>query len=328
MKELDKDVSTNEELGQFLKEIDNTRFSRIKSNTLNDESWVLADTVKTSLLMKLDKNPEKARDVFFKIFQGIPTGLDIVFVLELVKENQNVLQCFSKSLNKEILIEKEFVKPFLMGKDVKRYERPYLKNWIIFPYTINENKPSLLEEKDLRTQFPLGWRYLEENRDLLIKREDGRFSERWWQYSRPQNLLEFEKPKILTPEIANKGEMTIDENGYYYHTTKVYSLSLKPNLPESITYFLGVLNSKMLFFFLSATGYVLRGGYFTFKTDYLNPFPIRRIDFNKELDVFLYEQVLKLVTNIIHLKSEKKDTSLFENKIDELVFHLYGLTEQ
>ena len=37
----------------------------------------------------------------------------------------------------------------------------------------------------------------------LEKRENGRFKGTWWQYSRPQNLNEFDTLKIMTPEIAN-----------------------------------------------------------------------------------------------------------------------------
>jgi len=41
-----------------------------------------------------------------------------------------------------------------------------------------------------------------------------------------------------------------------------------------LKYLLAVLNSKVLWFFLQATGGVLRGGYYRFKTKHLEPFPI------------------------------------------------------
>jgi spore coat polysaccharide biosynthesis predicted glycosyltransferase SpsG len=71
----------------------------------------------------------------------------------------------------------------------------------------------------------------------------------------------------------------------------------------------------------------LRGGYFTFKTDYLNPFPIKRIDFNNKAEKIMHDNIVKLVSEIITERNNKKTTAILENKIDALVFRLYGLTE-
>ena len=45
-------------------------------------------------------------------------------------------------------------------------------------------------------------------------------------------------------------------------------------------YYLGILNSKVLWFFLKNTGTELSGGYFRFKTNYLKPFPLPDISPN------------------------------------------------
>ena len=49
---------------------------------------------------------------------------------------------------------------------------------------------------------------------------------------------------------------------------------MKNQFKESYKFWLGLCNSKLFWFYLQNTGYVLRGGYFTFKTDYVNPFPV------------------------------------------------------
>jgi adenine-specific DNA-methyltransferase len=329
-KELDRDVTTNDELGHFLKDIDNSNFSRINFKSLNEESWVLTDKIKATILSKLNSQQETLKNVFEKIFQGIATSSDRIYVLKIIEERNDTYYCYSSSLDSELVIEKGLVKPFLMGKDVKRYDLPDVKHVVIFPYDISDKEnPKLMSLEYIKMNFPHGYKYLLANQKELEARENGKMKhERFYAYIYPKNLTDFANKKILTAEIANKGEMTIDEDGYYYHTTKVYSLALKKNLPEDISYFLGVLNSKILFFFLSSTGYVLRGGYFTFKTDYLNPFPIRRIDFLKTNDKELHDQLVKLVYKTINLKSEQKTTTLFENKIEAIVFHLYGLNEQ
>ena len=45
-------------------------------------------------------------------------------------------------------------------------------------------------------------------------------------------------------------------------------------------YYLAILNSKIMWFFLKNTGTELGGGYFRFKTNYLKPFPLPGISNN------------------------------------------------
>ena len=88
-----------------------------------------------------------------------------------------------------------------------------------------------------------------------------------------------------------------------------------------------MLNSKLLWFFLNSTGYVLRGGYFTFKTEYLKPFPVKRIDFKSKTEKFFYDKIIENVNSILDFKETGKDTFRIEAEIDAIVFILYGFTE-
>ncbi|MFO7446747.1 MAG: hypothetical protein R6W90_10290 [Ignavibacteriaceae bacterium] len=87
------------------------------------------------------------------------------------------------------------------------------------------------------------------------------------------------------------------------------------------------------------TGYVLRGGYFVFKTNYLNPFPLPDIHSNDHKEVL--KLISDLVINVINLKrfieaaeTPQEKTALqrqikaADRQIDQLVYQLYGLTEE
>jgi adenine-specific DNA-methyltransferase len=292
-----------------------------------DQKWSFASEEKQRILEKLQTSNQKIGDITRKIFQGIPTGADKVFVLQFIsQESPGELRCYSHALEKEIVIERDFVKPFLMGKDVKRYTLPSASNYVLFPYKTVANKSILYEALEIESLFPLVWSYLLEIKENLIKRENNRFEKTWWQYSRPQNLNEFETIKILTPDIANQGNFTID-HGSNYHTTTVYSFAFKEReIPERTEYWLGLFNSKLMWFFLQSTGNVLRGGYFRFKTDYLKPFPVKRIDFSNKREVLLYDMIISNVQQTLDYKQRVIDTTALENRIDELVFKLYDLT--
>jgi hypothetical protein len=110
---------------------------------------------------------------------------------------------------------------------------------------------------------------------------------------------------------------------------------------EHQKYWLGVLNSKILWWFLANTGYVLRGGYFVFKTNYLRPFPIRLIDFTNATDKAIHDRVVQLVEYTIQLHQQlgtartdheqtalQRQISAVDRQIDQLVYQLYGLTAE
>jgi hypothetical protein len=85
----------------------------------------------------------------------------------------------------------------------------------------------------------------------------------------------------------------------------------------------------------------LRGGYFTFKTEYLKPFPICTIDFSNSEEVAQHDKLVALVENMLELKRKyhemrmEQDKEIYERQIkmvdaqiDGLVYDLYELTEE
>ena len=134
--------------------------------------------------------------------------------------------------------------------------------------------------------------------------------------------------------------MTLSPPGIY-HNTKVYSILPSVTRPEQRSYWLGLLNSKILWWFLSNTGYVLRGGYFVFKTNYLKPFPIRTINLDNSSDTTRHDRMIDLVDQMLKLHKQLADAEVPQAKIllqrqieatdrqiDELVYELYGLTDE
>lgn len=299
--------------------------------------WNFTDNAKQALLDKLNAMPLKLKDITRKIFQGIATSADKIYVLKIIEELENTYRCFSIALDKEIEIEKGLVKPFLMGKDVKRYENMKPKNVVIFPYLIGETKGILMGKEYIQANFPLGWEYIMDNKKQLEDRERGRMKvDGFYAYIYPKNLTDFANPKLITPEISLGCNMTLDEFGILYHTTKVYSFVFKEQIQTDSKYFLGIFNSKLLWYFLKSTGYVLRGGYFTFKTQYLQPFPIPA---NPSPEA--QTQLVKLVETMLQLNKDLQVATLPEQKeqlqarisytdkkIDQLVYQLYELTEE
>lgn len=297
-----------------------------------DYKWNFNNPETQKILDLINEHKDTLNDITRKIFQGIATSADKVFVLEKKKDCGDKLLLYSNEMDEKVEIEKGILKPFLVGKDVRRYKEPNPKNYIIFPYKVTAKNFDLYDHEFIRENFPKCWDYLLRNKSVLEQRESGRFKKTWWQFSRPQNMTEFTKEKIMTRDIASSCEFTLDNN-QNYHTTTIYSFIFKEGVKEGREYWLGLLNSKVLWFFLQATGNVLRGNYFRFKTKYLYPFPVPRIDFDNKLDLYSYNSIQTLVSYILHLNSIEEQVNAhvpnshisekLEDVIDALVMELY-----
>jgi hypothetical protein len=292
--------------------------------------WDFTIGASNLVLKRITQHPTKLENITRKIFVGLQTSADKIYVLEIISENENSYLCFSKQLKEEIEIEKGLVKPFLMGKDVHRYEPVSAKNVVIFPYQTVMGKAELMTQSYIREKYPMGWQYLKRNEHALAEREHGKMrGQQFYAYIYPKNLTEFDAVKIMTPEIALGCQMTLDDRGIFYHTTKVYSFVFKESVKLPLKYLLGLLNSKVLWFFLSSTGYVLRGGYYTFKTDYLKPFPIAESKPEQEqavatlVDYVLYLKTLPEPINREEAAHQRLMTAYFEQLIDALIYEIY-----
>ena len=224
-----------------------------------------------------------------------------------------------KALNKAFLK----VKPGQARRFSENLEEEY---YVIFPYELIDGIAHPYSESELKEKFPNCFKYLIQNQNILRSREKGRFDneKEWFLFSRKQGINNVEQQKIVYPGITNYPNMILD-SGRLYHSAGCYSFVLKTPDESLYTKYLGILNSKLLWFFIKATGNVLRGGYYRFKTNYLKPFPIPG-NISKKSS----ESLRVKVTQILALKKEdpEADTTALEAEIDQLVYQLYGLTEE
>ncbi len=126
---------------------------------------------------------------------------------------------------------------------------------------------------------------------------------------------EFEKPKIIYPDIAQRAEFAFDKRGYYLRDTLYL-------IPTENLCLLGVLNSRLIFWCYAQTCATIRGGFVRYKSQYVSEIPIRL-----PVDPLSME---RLVGQILAIRESgpKADVSALETQIDQLVYQLYGLTRE
>jgi hypothetical protein len=330
------------ELPARLNSLQPNDFATFALADLGPAPWALTSSAGKTVLSRMQR-PDTLGQTFRSIFQGVVTGSDDIYFLDNPTLTEGPLvQVFSPRLGANIEIETGILKPMLKGEDLSRYSPPESKRLCIYPYKRVGDNTVIMEEQELSSAYPRAYEYLStyraELRQLRIKFKTN--PQYWYSCHRGRSMELFEQVRIITPEISLGCNMTIDRGGLY-HNTKVYSLLPPSDSTEQFHYWLGVLNSKLMWWFLKNTGYVLRGGYFTFKTKYLEPFPLRRIDFSVLTDRALHDKVATLVERILELHKRLTTTRTPQEKtaldrqieatdaeIDRLVYELYALREE
>ncbi|BBO18233.1 type I restriction enzyme R protein N terminal domain protein [Candidatus Brocadia pituitae] len=180
----------------------------VKLATLDDTGWSLADERSAELLNKLKKAGIPLKEyVKGKIYYGIKTGLNEAFVIDAETRNR---------LISEDPKSKEIIKPFLIGRDVKRYciedEGRYL---ILIPKGWTGQKSSSFGDawKWFKQNYPSIANHLLPFKEKAEKRYDK--GEYWWELRACEYYAEFEKPKIIIPTIVQNASYTLDILGFY-----------------------------------------------------------------------------------------------------------------
>lgn len=302
---------------------DPRRHHAVNQNALNSTGWALVKSDVQDILLKMKGMGTPLGDyVDGKIYYGIKTGLNKAFVID--DETR-------KRLIREDRKSRELIKPFLAGRDVKRYQPPKSDKFLIcIPngWTSEHAKGVRSKWRWLTENYPAIAGWLEPFKQAGEKRCDkGEF---WWELRSCDYYEEFEKPKIFFPDISKRGNFTLDLNGEYYSANTTYLL------PTDDRFLVGLLNSQLLTFYYTRKFSVYRGGYLRFFAQYLVQLPIPGNPDRSHHDhiVKLVESLLEMNARIGEIRTPAERERLqrridaADREIDSIVYELYDLTPE
>ena len=187
---------------------------QISVNKVTEEEWNFFIGQNAAVLCKLEEMPIKLSNITDRIFQGLVTGFDPVFLLNYLGNGEY----YSDATDKKYKLESELMHPLCKGSvNLKRYCVSEITKHILFPYKIEDGKAVLLSKKELSTNYSNIWEYLNDNKKLLELREHGKWkNDKWYALGRTQNLNQMEQTKILTPSIANSASYSLDLEDHFY----------------------------------------------------------------------------------------------------------------
>jgi len=311
----------------------------IASENISSSKWNFVVGTDVSLFEKMNRIPSNLGDMAH-IFVGTQTSADSIFVIENCCFNGNHVKGTCKITGEKVEIEADIVKPFLRGKEIRRYQPLKATACLICPYVIKKNEFHLLSDTEFSTQYPSAYSYLKSHKSSLVAREKGKFKgTNWFAFGYPKSMTLFQYPKLVVPDYNNVPSFTFDNENHFYKTA--YGIILSKDVQESSFYILGLLNSALLFQHLLKIGTTLRGGYVRFWTQFISKLPIRTIDFNNPDDKAMHDKMVKLVEQMLELHKKlaaakipddktkiQRQIDVADKQIDNLVYKLYDLTEE
>ena len=138
--------------------------------------------------------PIKLEDATTRIFQGLKTSADKIYIVEARKRVSGNVVIFSPMKEWEYVLEPDLLHSLVKGGDSHAYHLSTTERLILFPY----KDGVLIPQAVLQKQYPFTWNYLCENKKYLEEREDGMLKgENWYAFGRTQALDVISLPKIF-----------------------------------------------------------------------------------------------------------------------------------
>lgn len=136
---------------------------------------------------------------------GIATLSNKTYVFSPIRETANTL-LFVRG-DREIEVERNICRRIVNSNKLNSdVEFQSIVEYAIFPYRLSASgSMELILEDEMRMDFPLAYSYLQENRELLSKRDKGHTDKYpvWYAYGRTQSL-QMPRFKLFFPKITNK----------------------------------------------------------------------------------------------------------------------------
>lgn len=298
---------------------------KFAASKVTADEWNFAVGSDAPLIERLRRMPTTLGDVAERVFVGLQTGADKVFVVPASTK-----------------MERAVLRPFLTSDGIPAYGFPRINHKILFPYRIENGKAVLIPLTEFRSTCPRAWAHLKENEEALRRRDNGQWdNERWYGFSRSQNLTQMDGPKLIIQVLSIEPRLIYDDRNLYMTgggSGPFYGIRVKPGNGD-LLFWLGLLNSSLFGRIIAAQITPMRGGYIKYSRQYIERAPVPVIDLTKRPTRNLHDRVVTGVKQILQLQQQigrskmayettgiARQISSAAAGIDSNVFELYGLT--
>lgn len=271
---------------------------------LKPSGWQLEPPTKRRLLERMRKAGQPLGDYCGgRFYYGIKTGLNKAFEISH-EERESLVSGHPESA--------AIIKPFLRGKDIKRWNVEFAERYLI-KIESSENvthpwsgMPADKAEKKFAKTHPTiyAWFTGEDRRQQLIDRTDqGHY---FWELRSCAYWDLFATPKIVYPDIYLHQSLAWDESGMYCANTGYF-------IPNAEKWLTAVLNSAAIEWFYDQISTRMQGGYLRAFTDKMQALPIPQSDIRQR----------QIIESCVDAARRGVSTPEFERLLNGLVYELF-----
>ena len=269
----------------------------------SSESWVILSPIEQSIKRKIEAVGKPLKDWDIQINYGIKTGCNEAFIIDEAKRAEILSNCQSDDERKRT---EAIIRPILRGRDIRRYD--YVDSGKYLINTHNGVKEKGIPPIDI-TDYPAIKEHLDSFGDVVMLRSD--------QGDTPYNLRncayleEFEKPKIMYPNMTKYMPFYFDIQGFYQNDKSFLITG------RHLSYLAAFLNSSLFKFCFTNSFPELQGGTRELRKIFFDKIPVLPVDDNTDE---LFEELLRSIQDFY---SNEKAL-----EIDRHIFDLYQLTPE
>jgi hypothetical protein len=221
--------------------------SSFRQDRLGRAGWSLEGASGQALRDKIRNGRATLKAVYGSPQRGVVTGLNEAFVIDTPTKER---LCRAHSSSKKLL------KPFLEGKDLKRWRAESRGLWLIY---IPKNRIDVDDYPAIR--------------DWLLpfkKKLEARATvQQWFELQQPQEAYAkaLAAPKISYPHFSVERLFGFEPSGAFSNDKTYF-------VPTDDLFLLALLNSRVLWFIVSNIAPAVRGGYHELRVQYMETLPI------------------------------------------------------
>ncbi len=278
---------------------------------LRNEGWTLERPEVLALMAKLRVvGIPLGEYVEGKFYRGVLTGLNEAFVIDGATREKLITEDPKSA---------ELIKPWLRGRDIKKWQAEWAGFYIIaiassgnLEWPWSQETSESVARPIFEQSYPAIYCHLLQWEAGLRKRDDqGRF---WWELRACAYYEAFLGPKIIYPDIAQRSKFLIDESGSFSSNTTYF-------IPSADFGLLAILNSSLMWWFYGTITSSIRGGFVRYFSQYIEQLPIPHASEAQQAEITsLVQQIL--------VAPDSPEVPRLEAEIDWLVYALYGLTAE
>jgi len=311
-KEIEKAITTGNDEGWF-------EDITVKQSELTDDSWNFSSKSFKSVYSAIDAEHPRIGSLFL-IGQGMQTGRNEAF------------GGISKTEAARLGLGKKWGRKRVANSDIDKFHIRDRNEYLIWV----EDAAEFSALPDPIKHHLEGYRS-----DLRKRAAFKRGNCEWWKFTWPLHKSHYKQEKIVAPFLSTRNRFALDRSGRFIGLTDTIVLFKSEDSEESIEYFLGLLNSKLLEFRFKGIAKLKGNGIYEYFWNSVSKLPMRRIDFDDAADKAKHDQMVRLVNQMQDLTSAlqtvrsdaERNTiqgslTSTEKRINSLVYELYGVTER